>query len=127
LLLALFAGLALVLSAIGVYGVVAFGVSRRRREVGIRLALGAEPRGVRALVVSEGMRPVLLGTAIGVALSLLGSTMIEQILFGVGRFDPVSYAATAGALVLTGLAASWIPARRAAAGSALVALSDDGS
>jgi len=125
LLLAVFAGLALTLCAVGVYGVVAFGVSRRTREVGIRIALGAEPSGVRSLVVRQGMRPVVGGIALGVVLTLLASRALEALLFAVPRFEPTVYAASALALGLIGLAACWLPARRAAAGRAAEALASD--
>jgi putative ABC transport system permease protein len=114
LLFAVFALLALVLSAIGVYGVVAFGVARRRREVGIRVALGAAARDVQALVVRRGMVPVGVGIVVGTLVALGLVRALASLLFGVGIYDPAAYAAGVGALALTGLAACWIPARAAA-------------
>jgi putative ABC transport system permease protein len=113
LLIGLFAGLALTLSSVGVYAVVAFGVSRRRREVGIRLALGAEPANVRALVVRQGMVPVVVGIVIGVALSLASSGALERVVFSVEGFQPMAYAGTAALLGLVGFMACWLPARSA--------------
>lgn len=122
LLLVVFAGLAVALCSVGVYGVVAFGVSRRRREVGIRLALGAEPRGVRALVVRQGMRPVVAGIVVGLALTLLAVRALDALLYGVARFEPTFYVGAALVLGLVGLVACWLPARRAAGGRAMEAL-----
>jgi predicted permease len=113
LLIGLFAGLALTLSSVGVYAVVAFGVSRRRREVGIRLALGAEPANVRALVVRQGMVPVVVGIVIGVALSLASSGALERVVFSVEGFQPMAYAGAAALLGLVGFMACWLPARSA--------------
>jgi putative ABC transport system permease protein len=113
LLIGLFAGLALTLSSVGVYAVVAFGVSRRRREVGIRLALGAEPANVRALVVRQGMVPVVVGIVIGVALSLASSGVLKRVVFSVEGFQPMAYAGTAALLGLVGFMACWLPARSA--------------
>ena len=125
LLLAVFAGLALALCSVGVYGVVAFGVSRRTREVGIRIALGAEPARVRSLVVRQGMRPVLAGIAVGLALTLTASRSLDTLLFAVPRFDAGVYLASAALLGVIGLAACWLPARRAAAGRAAEALASE--
>jgi predicted permease len=114
LLLAGFAGLALVLCAVGVYGVVAFGVAGRRREVGIRLAVGADQAGVRRLVVRQGMTPVLAGIVLGVGGALALARVLEALVYGVGVYDPLAYALAAGTLALVGLAACWVPARDAA-------------
>jgi ABC-type antimicrobial peptide transport system permease subunit len=125
LLLAVFATLAITLCSVGVYGVVAFGVSRRRREVGIRLALGAEPQGVRTLVVGQGMRPVLVGIALGALATLLATRALDSLLFGVARFEPMAYVGAALVLGLIGLVACWLPARRAARVCPMVALRDE--
>ena len=122
LLLGIFAGLAVVLCSVGVYGVVAFGVSRRRREVGIRLALGAEPGAVSALVVRQGMQPVVLGIVLGAATTLIAVRALDSLLYGVARFEPVVYVGAALTLGLVGFAACWLPARRAASGRAIEAL-----
>jgi putative ABC transport system permease protein len=112
-LLGLFGGLALVLAIIGTYGVISYSVGRRKREVGIRLALGAAPGDVLRLVLAEG----LALTGAGLAAGLLGAAALTRslasLLFDVGRLDPATYAAAALALAAAGLLASWVPARRA--------------
>jgi predicted permease len=121
-LLAAFAVLGLALAAIGVYGTVRYTVSMRTREVGIRMALGADAAGVARLLASRGLRLVLLGGVIGVAVSLLAARLLATLLFGVGSFDPV---ALAGAPIVLGVAASlaaYLPARRASRASPLAAL-----
>ena len=121
----LFAGIALVLCSVGVYAVVASGVSRRRREVGIRLALGAEPAGIRALVVRQGMAPVVAGIALGLAASFALSGALERILFSVDRFEPATYAGVAALLGMVGLIACWLPARGVTSNAMVHALADD--
>jgi macrolide transport system ATP-binding/permease protein len=112
-LLAAFAVLGMALAAVGVYGTVRYTVAMRTREVGIRMALGADAAGVARLLATQGVRLVLLGGAIGLAASLLAARFLATLLFGVGTFDPV---ALTGALVVLGLAAwlaAYLPARRA--------------
>ncbi|MDQ2668987.1 MAG: ABC transporter permease, partial [Gemmatimonadota bacterium] len=120
--LAGFAGIALALAAIGIYGVLAYSIARRTREIGIRIALGARPGDVRRLVIGQGMRPVLLGVVLGLGGALLLTRLMRSLLYGVGPTDPVTFAAVA--LLLTGVAlvASWLPARRATRVDAVVAL-----
>ena len=113
LLFAAFASLALVLSSIGVYGVVAFGVARRRREVGIRVAMGAAARDVQALVVREGMAPVAIGLGVGTLAALGLVHALSSLLFGVGLYDPAAYVVGIAVLAATALVACWIPARSA--------------
>jgi putative ABC transport system permease protein len=125
LLVVLFALLALTLCSVGVYAVVAFGVSRRRREVGIRLALGAEPAAVRALVVRQGMVPVVVGIAVGAGLTVVTSRALDRMLFSVAGFEPVAYGGTMALLAAVGLAACWLPARSAASGRAVEALAEE--
>ena len=125
LLLVLFAALALTLCSVGVYAVVAFGVARRRREVGIRLALGAEPARVRALVVRQGMVPVAVGIAAGMGLTLAASRALDRVLFSVAGFEPIAYGGTIALLVAVGLAACWLPARSAASDRAVEALAEE--
>ncbi|HZT75468.1 MAG TPA: ABC transporter permease [Vicinamibacterales bacterium] len=124
-LLASFAGLALFLAALGVYGVLAYFVSQRSRELGIRLALGAKPRALFAMVVRQGMQPVLVGGAVGLIAAVGLTRLMATLLFGVGPLDPVSYASTVGALVTTGLIASALPARRATRVDPMTALRDE--
>jgi putative ABC transport system permease protein len=112
-MLGIFAGLALVLAVVGIYSVVAYMVSQRRTEIGVRLALGALPREITRLIVRQGMAPVLFGLVVGIgAAAALGSFLQSQ-LFGTTRFDPMSFAVTAGCLLAAGLAACWVPSWRA--------------
>jgi predicted permease len=113
-LLSLFGVLAMMLAAIGLYGVIAFAVSRRTREIGIRMALGARAGQVARLVVGEGMALVAVGAVIGLALALVAARPLRGALYGVAPHDPVALAAVA--LILGGVAflASYLPARRAA-------------
>jgi putative ABC transport system permease protein len=112
LLLAAFAGLALLLTALGVYGVVSLSVSRRRRELGIRLALGARPGRVQRLVLSRAMAAVGLGLLAGLAGALALSRLLASLLFGVSPFDPPTFVAVAALLGAAALAASLVPAHR---------------
>ena len=95
ILVALFAALAAVLAAVGLYGVVAYSVSRRTREIGLRVALGAGRDGIVRLVVGQGMRPALIGLAVGLGVALLGGRVMEAVLFGVQPRDPVILGGTA--------------------------------
>ena len=108
-----FAGTALLLAALGTYGVVSFAVQQRTREFGIRLAIGADAARVRALVLRQAMRLVLAGAALGLAGALVAGRVVETLLFGVTPFDVASYAAATAALALAVLGAAWWPARRA--------------
>ena len=112
-LLAVFSGLALVLASIGLYGVVAYSVSQRRREIGIRIALGAASGEVVGMVVRQGARPVVAGIGLGLLLSLLGMRVLRSLLYGVEPFDPLTV--TIVTLLLAGvtLGATLLPARRA--------------
>lgn len=113
-LLSGFAAAALLLAAIGVYGLLSYSVVRRKREIGIRLALGATPGQVRGAVIAEGMKLALLGIALGVPLAVALSRLISAQLFAVRPTDPVTLAAVALLLGAVALAACWLPARRAA-------------
>ena len=121
-LLGAFALAALGLSALGLYGLLAYVVRERRREIGIRLALGAEGRDVVRLIVRQGMALVLLGAAIGLLGALALARLLEGLLFGVRATDPLTWLAAALALGLTALAACWLPARGAARVDPLLAL-----
>jgi putative ABC transport system permease protein len=122
LLLALFAGVALLLTAIGIYGVMAYSVAQRRQEIGIRMALGAQKGDVLRLVVGGGMRLTALGVLLGVAAAFTLTRLLGNLLYGVGSFDGVTFGAVALLLALIALLACWLPARRAAAVNPLVAL-----
>jgi predicted permease len=113
LLSSLLAGLALLLAAVGLWGVVSFAVALRTREMGIRMALGSAPHGVVALMLRGGMRLVVLGGAIGLASAFLIARGLSRFLFGVSALDPVTFAAGMLVLVLTGALAAYVPARRA--------------
>jgi ABC-type antimicrobial peptide transport system permease subunit len=100
---------------VGVYGVVAQLAQRRTQEIGIRLALGAQATRVQWLVVQHGVALTGIGVVVGAAGAALGVGALRQLLYGVGPYDAVTFVATSGVLLLVGLLASWIPARRATA------------
>jgi putative ABC transport system permease protein len=112
-LLAIFAGLALLLAAVGLYGVVAYLVSGRTREIGIRIALGAKPANVARMVVAQGLRPVLVGVVIGVGGALAGAGMLDTLLYQVHPWDPVTFMGSAAMLLAVAAVACLVPARRA--------------
>lgn len=112
-LLAGFSIAALLVAAIGIYGVLAYSVTERTREIGIRAALGADPRRIVRLVVTSGARFVLAGVAAGLAGALALSGLLKSLLFGVGAHDPVTFAGVAAVLVAVALIAAYVPARRA--------------
>jgi len=112
-LLGMFAGLASLLAAIGIYSVISHSVTRRTRELGIRIALGAEPGDVRALVLRKGMLPVLAGVALGVVGASAATRVLKSFLFGVNPGDPLTFIAVALFLTAIGLVACYVPARRA--------------
>ena len=122
LLLGLFAGLALILSCIGLYGVMSYVVAQRTRELGIRMALGAQTRDVLKLVVRQGIGLTLLGAAIGVAVAVALTRMMKSWLFGVSPTDPLTFAVAALLLTIVALLSCWIPARRAAKVDPITAL-----
>ncbi len=113
-LLATFAALALVLAAVGLYGVVSYSVAQRRRELGVRIALGASMRQVVALVVGQGLRPAIVGGAVGFVGAVVAARLIRNMLFGVGPADPLTILAVLLVLSAVATVASLIPARRAA-------------
>lgn len=124
-LFALFGVLALVLTAIGIYGLLASSVAQRTREFGIRLALGATTRGVVQLIVGHGLKLVGLGIAIGMAGAFTLNRLLSGLLFGVSATDPVTFVAVAALLTLVAFVACYIPARRATRVDPLVALRDE--
>jgi putative ABC transport system permease protein len=117
-----FALTALLLAAIGIYGVIAYGVVQRTRELGIRVALGARATDVLRMVIRQGMRPVLLGVTLGLAGALAGTRVLRSLLFGVGPFDPTAFGLVTLFLLLVALAATWLPARRAGRSDPMTAL-----
>jgi putative ABC transport system permease protein len=121
-LLGLFAVLALLLSTIGIYGVMSYSVTQRVHEMGIRIALGAQPRQVFQLVTGQGLRLALLGVGIGCVASLALTRVLRSFLYDVSALDPITYFSVAVVLVSVGLLASYLPARRATKVDPLIAL-----
>jgi predicted permease len=112
-LVAIFASAALLLAALGVYGVMAFVVTQRQREIGVRMALGAEPRGIRRMILKQGGVMAAVGLVIGVGLSLMLGQLLSKLLFGVTPFDLPTLIAVPTVLGAATVTASWLPARRA--------------
>jgi ABC-type antimicrobial peptide transport system permease subunit len=122
LLFGLFAGLALLLATVGIYGVLTASVSQRTRELGIRMALGATARDVGRLIVRQGLKLVLIGIVIGVVSALALQRVIGKLLFGISPTDPLTFTMIAFLLIGVALLACWIPARRATKVDPLTAL-----
>lgn len=112
-LLAIFAGSALLLAALGTYGVLAFSVARRTNEIGIRIALGAQPASIRTMVMRRGLAPVSIGFAAGLISALALGKVLSGFLFSVAPYDPLTILAVLVVTLMTAAAACWIPARRA--------------
>ncbi|MGK2858263.1 MAG: ABC transporter permease, partial [Thermoanaerobaculia bacterium] len=121
-LFGIFAAIALLLAASGIYASLSHGVAQRTRELGVRMALGADRGRLRRGVLAESMRLTLMGLAIGLLGSIAASRMLESLLFGVSPLDPATFAAVALTIAFTALVASWIPARRATKVDPMVAL-----
>jgi predicted permease len=119
-----FAALALLLAAIGLYGILAYGVAQRTREIGVRMALGADVTSVLGLVIGEGLRYTAAGLALGGAASLLVTRAVRGLVYEVGPYDPLAFGGAMVSLVAVGLLASALPARRAAAIQPMKALRD---
>ena len=114
-LISVFAAVALVLAAVGLFGVVAYAVRQRTREIGIRVALGAEKGSILRLVVGRGLGLVATGVVLGLLAAFALTRTLASLLYGVGPRDPATFAAIPLLLAVIALAASWLPARRAAA------------
>jgi putative ABC transport system permease protein len=121
-LLGIFAGLAFVLTTIGLYGVISYSVLQRTREMGIRIALGAQPARVSWMVLREGAALTLTGVGIGLFVSFFAARLIRGLLFGVGANDPVTFIAVPLLLMAVAVVASYIPARRATRVDPMIAL-----
>jgi ABC-type lipoprotein release transport system permease subunit len=125
LLLAIFAALALALAMAGVYGMVSFAVNQRTPEIGLRIALGAGSRDVLKMVLFQGVRLAIIGVAVGLTGAFAASRLLSTMLFSVKPTDPLTYGAVTGLIALVTLAASYVPARRAARVDPVVALRHD--
>jgi predicted permease len=124
-LVSVFGALALTLAAVGLYGIVAWVVRQREREIGVRVALGASPAHVVGLMLRRGMAPVLAGLAVGIPLALLATRLLRSLLYEVSASDPVTFVGVAALLAAVALVASWIPSRRAARVDPAIALRAD--
>jgi ABC-type antimicrobial peptide transport system permease subunit len=122
LLLALFAGVALVMAAVGVFGVMSYAVNLRTREMGIRLALGARPAEVQRMVVADGMKQAIVGVIVGAAGAAWVTRTMSSMLFGVSPGDPATLALASSVLLVTAALACYMPARRATRVDPLVVL-----
>jgi ABC-type antimicrobial peptide transport system permease subunit len=125
LLLSIAAVVALVIGTMGIYGVVAFLVALRTREIGLRLALGAQPSDVRRMVVGRALVDAVIGVAVGVAGAVALTRELSTLLYSVKPTDPISLLSAGALLLLTAMVASWIPARRAARLDPAIALRDE--
>jgi putative ABC transport system permease protein len=123
--LSAFAAVALLLAGLGIFGLMSYVVRQRRREIGVRIALGAQPGDVTRMIVARGMRYALLGTTIGLALAAVQMRWLRALLFQVAPSDPVAVLGGAGVLLLAGFLACWLPGRRAARIRALEAISTE--
>jgi ABC-type antimicrobial peptide transport system permease subunit len=121
-LLTIFAAVALLLAAVGIYGLMAYSVQQRTQEIGIRMALGAAPGKVRGMIVRQGMILALIGVVVGVAAALALTRLMASLIFGVKTWDPVVFITVTIVLSVVALFATYIPARRAAHIDPLVAL-----
>ena len=121
-LVGVFAVLAVVLAAVGIYGVMSYTVSQRTQEIGVRMALGAQLTSVRRMILGQTLKLTLMGVALGLAGAFVVARFLTSLLFGVGVYDPLTFLGVAVLLVAVALAASYVPARRAMRVHPIVAL-----
>jgi ABC-type antimicrobial peptide transport system permease subunit len=119
---AMFGGLAMLLAAVGLFGLMSYSVARRTSEIGIRMALGAQSRDVLRLVMSESMRLVAIGVAIGLGVAIAAGRLVASLLFGLGATDAITMVVATLVMVFVSATASYLPARRASRVDPLVAL-----
>ena len=108
-----FGGLGTLLAAIGLYGVIAFSVTRRTREIGVRMAIGAKPSGVLSMVMRQGLTIVAVGIVLGAVLAAATATALQGLLYGITPFDPIAWGLAIVAMVTAAVLANLVPARRA--------------
>jgi ABC-type antimicrobial peptide transport system permease subunit len=125
LTLGVVAGLALLLGAIGLYGVLSYVVAERTREIGVRMALGATASAVRRMVVSQGTRVVMVGVGLGVAVAFAATRLLGSLLYGVKPVDPIVFGAMSLMMIAIGVVASYVPARRASSVNPIESLRSD--
>jgi len=121
-LVGIFAALALLLAAIGIYGVMSYSVSQRRQEIGLRIALGAQRANVRGMILGQTLKLTLIGIGLGLAGAFAVARFLASLVFGIGTYDPVTFLGVALLLVGVALAASYVPVRRAMRVDPVVAL-----
>ncbi len=122
LLLSIFAATALALAVVGIFGVISYAVAQRTREIGIRMALGAKPGDVLALVVKQGLGLALAGVAIGLGAAAIVTRGMASLLYGISATDPLAFAGVSAVLIAAALAATYLPARRAAKVDPMISL-----
>ena len=125
-MLGIAAGVAVLLGVVGMYGVIAYMATQRTREIGIRMALGAQIGDVRTMFLRRGLRLTAAGIAVGIVVALVLTRVMSAFLFGVGPMDPITYATVSAAVTAVALVATYLPARRASRVDPIVALRSDG-